>query len=80
VLERSLPELAAALRDAGMTLSGGGVFQQQREPQQNDQAQNQAAGQGRTGADQAGSADKPGPGMDPQAKRPTQRGVLDMYA
>ena len=27
VLERSLPDLAAALRDAGLTLSGGGVFQ-----------------------------------------------------
>jgi len=29
VLERSLPDLAAALRDNGLTLSGGGVFQQQ---------------------------------------------------
>jgi len=28
VLERSLPDLAAALRESGLTLSGGGVFQQ----------------------------------------------------
>jgi flagellar hook-length control protein FliK len=27
-LERSLPDLAAALRDSGLTLAGGGVFQQ----------------------------------------------------
>jgi flagellar hook-length control protein FliK len=31
VLEQGLPVLAGALRDAGFTLSGGGVFQQARD-------------------------------------------------
>ncbi|TDP71612.1 flagellar hook-length control protein FliK [Roseateles toxinivorans] len=81
VLERSLPELAAALRDAGMTLSGGGVFQQQRDAQQDDQAKNQGARQGTTGiGDDSGALDNPGLAMGQQAGRRTQIGVLDMYA
>ena len=31
MLEQSLPTLASTLRDAGLTLSGGGVFQQARD-------------------------------------------------
>ncbi|MDB6000434.1 MAG: hypothetical protein JWP52_2133 [Rhizobacter sp.] len=32
IIEAGLPELAAALKDAGLTLSGGGVFDQSRHP------------------------------------------------
>ncbi len=32
-LEQALPHLAGSLREAGLTLSGGGVFEQQRQPQ-----------------------------------------------
>jgi len=81
VLERSLPELAAALRDAGMTLSGGGVFQQPRDAQQDSQAQNQASGQGTNGrAGTSGPSDDIGSTVAQQAGRRTQVGVLDMYA
>lgn len=80
VLERSLPELAAALRDAGMTLSGGGVFQQPRDTPQDGQAQNQASGQGAAKAGSAGAPDNAGSGVGQPAARRTQAGVLDMYA
>lgn len=79
LLERSLPELAAALRDSGLTLSGGGVFQQARDPGQGGQqgqAQASAGTQGRSGP----AADAP-PVMDiptPVAQR--SRGVVDLYA
>ncbi|MBT9503960.1 MAG: flagellar hook-length control protein FliK [Burkholderiaceae bacterium] len=80
VLERSLPELAAALRDAGMTLSGGGVFQQQRDPQQDGQAQNQASDQGAARNGSTGASDTTGLGAGQAVVRRTQAGVLDMYA
>lgn len=80
VLERSLPELAAALRDAGMTLSGGGVFQQQRDPQQDGQAQTQASDQGAARSGSAGASDTTGLGAGQAVVRRTQAGVLDMYA
>lgn len=78
VLERSLPELAAALRDAGMTLSGGGVFQQQQDARQDAQAQNpsHAQGQSRSVGSDVGTGRDP----VPLTVRHTQVGVLDMYA
>ena len=77
VLERSLPELAAALRDAGMTLTGGGVFQQSNGARQDGQAQGtQVAGQGLV----TSGSDLGGPVTAPMTVRHTQVGVLDMYA
>lgn len=83
VLERSLPDLAAALRDNGLTLSGGGVFQQPRE--QGGAARDAAAERrGRatrvSGMADVDSLDAPmaaGPGR-PLASG--MRGVLDLYA
>jgi flagellar hook-length control protein FliK len=51
VLEQALPSLASALREAGFTLSGGGVFQQ---PQ--GQAGDDPSRQGREGSASAASA------------------------
>jgi flagellar hook-length control protein FliK len=83
VLERSLPDLAAALRDSGLTLSGGGVFQQARDPGQN------ASGREGSGADTRSGASRSGvTAVDAQdtaissAKRLSgrSRGVVDLYA
>lgn len=76
VLERSLPELAAALRDAGLTLSGGGVFQQPQDARPDGQAQrSNAPGPGRDFGPAVGAGDPA-----PVTLRRTQVGVLDMYA
>lgn len=85
VLERGLPDLAAALRENGLTLSGGGVFQQQMSQQ----------GQASQGQGQEGATASRGVRMDNRslinvdngsslsAARPAPRstqGVLDLYA
>ncbi|MBC7729400.1 MAG: flagellar hook-length control protein FliK [Microbacteriaceae bacterium] len=79
VLERSLPDLAAALRDSGLTLTGGGVFQQ-------------FAGQGPSGARARSEGNAPrrsGRDMSdalsalPVRTAPVARqtqGVVDLYA
>jgi flagellar hook-length control protein FliK len=78
VLEQGLPDLAAALAGAGLTLAGGGVFQQQsqggRERQGSD---GQTAGSGQRGTDagtvSAATASQP-------VRVAQQRGVVDLYA
>ena len=82
-IEASLPALAAALQDAGLTLAGGGVFEQAsgRPPQPQPQAQAQAdLG---PGARQPAPADS-GPagqadGQQP-ARRTAPRGLVDLVA
>ena len=85
VLERSLPDLAAALRDAGLTLSGGGVFQS---------ASGQTGGRSQAGAGADAEAGSRSPrraaagGSDAvtdatrRALPPARatRGVVDLYA
>lgn len=75
-IEASLPELAAALRDAGLTLAGGGVSQQ-------------TAGRGddsrQPGSERRGDAAGRGTTVDSAASRPTWRGRVsaggvDLYA
>lgn len=78
VLERGLPELAAALRDTGLTLSGGGVFQQQaREQGQGGQGASTAA-RGRAGESEL---DERTIAAATAPRAPARsRGVLDLYA
>ena len=81
LIEASLPALAGALQDAGLTLAGGGVFEQAsgRQPQAQAQAQ---TGQG-PGARPAGTADNgpAGPLDSPQpARRTAPRGLVDLVA
>lgn len=76
VLDQALPSLAAALRDQGLTLSGGGVFQQSRQQNARDEGNPGAQPpwmRGRTGADE--------PAAEPAAvRRVVHRGGLDVYA
>ncbi len=82
VLEQSLPDLAAALRDSGLTLSGGGVFQQARDPS----AQTESRGDEGRKADGRGSRREmrvDGAGSDLAASPGPMRrsqGVVDLYA
>ncbi|UXH79783.1 flagellar hook-length control protein FliK [Roseateles amylovorans] len=79
VLERSLPDLAAALQSQGLTLSGGGVFAQQ----QSGSDQNGRESQGERGSRRggAGSQDDGGLAGAGRAERRTPpRGLVDLYA
>ena len=70
-LEQALPQLAGSLREAGITLSGGGVFEQ---PRQGDGTQDQAAAGGKPGRnDDVLQAD-----TSPLTAR--LRGVVDLVA
>ena len=81
-LEQALPTLAGSLREAGLTLSGGGVFEQPRQPQPEGDGSRGAGGDGgsgsRAGRGSGGGEDSllqasPGP-----AQR--RRGVVDLVA
>ncbi|HEY6132495.1 MAG TPA: flagellar hook-length control protein FliK [Rubrivivax sp.] len=75
-LEQSLPALASALRDAGFTLSGGGVFQQGR-----DGSQPGAARDGQALAQVAGTAAGSAGGAAPTAERAARtQGLVDLFA
>lgn len=78
VLEQSLPELAAALQGQGLTLSGGGVFQQSSGDGSAGQARGEAGTMGETrGAGPGGAAGEPASAAAP-ARRTT--GLLDTFA
>jgi len=77
VLEQSMPSLAGALRESGLTLAGGGVFEQST---RHDQTGKQGAGDGRTNGRGSGKGD-----VGPDATSTTQRtiavrGMVDLYA
>lgn len=77
-IEAGLPELASALREAGLTLSGGGVFQQARERQS---GAGQPTGSGTRGGMSADGAEAGEPAR-PNAST-LQRiaaGGVDLYA
>ena len=78
-LEQALPALAGSLREAGLTLSGGGVFEQPRQPQPDGDGgrgdgTGSRGGRGGTGSgDDALKAPTPGPAL-------RRRGVVDLVA
>jgi flagellar hook-length control protein FliK len=73
LIESSLPDLAAALREAGLTLSGGGVSQH---------PSGREAGDGRTGPDRPGEADASDAERAAAAapRRQVRAGGVDVYA
>lgn len=78
VLEQCLPDLAAALQGQGLTLSGGGVFQQAPRD-----AQAGARGDGTSGQSGGRAGDGPARGLnDGPAALPQRRsqGLLDAFA
>ena len=74
-LEQSMPLLAGSLRDAGLTLSGGGVFEQPRQP--GDGAPQTA--RGAAGDPRNADAD-PDPPLHAVAAGYRRRGVVDLVA
>lgn len=86
VLEKSLPELAGALREQGLTLSGGGVFSQQQQTQsgQSGQAQHDGSAAGsRWASSRLGTGAAEEAALAQQAAAPVatrSRGVLDLFA
>ena len=74
-LEQALPALAAALNDSGLTLSGGGVFEQAQRDSTAGRDGQPGAGPGR-----GGEAAEPEPVAAAAAARGSPRGVVDLYA
>jgi hypothetical protein len=74
-LQDAVPALASALREAGLTLTGGGVFEQPREQRgeaRRDEARATTPAHGEPADAAAAAASRP---------RPTRpRGVVDLYA
>jgi flagellar hook-length control protein FliK len=74
-LEQALPTLAATLRDAGLTLAGGGVFEQTRG------GQGQGSAPGESGRNRAGAGAAQDTATAPPAVMPARRrGVVDLVA
>lgn len=73
-LEQALPVLAGALREGGLTLTGGGVFEQPRQPREGQPAPRG----GRSGDREEDAA--VGSVGGAAAQRWTSRGVVDLYA
>ena len=82
-LEQAMPALASSLREAGLTLSGGGVFEQAGQPHNGSGAA--GSGSGGNGGERGaaggapGASHEAGPGPRlPEAAR--RRGVVDLVA
>ncbi|MCB1995070.1 MAG: flagellar hook-length control protein FliK [Burkholderiaceae bacterium] len=77
-LEQSMPSLASALRDSGLTLAGGGVFEQST---RRDQAGEPGTGSPRAAGTPGRQADDDTGATAGAAMRSTRaRGVVDLYA
>jgi flagellar hook-length control protein FliK len=74
-LEQALPTLASTLRDNGLTLTGGGVFEQPRPPREDSPPPSVSNARG---SDDAGSAVIAG--VSGGARQLAPRGVVDLYA
>ena len=74
-LEQSMPLLAGSLREAGLTLGGGGVFEQ---PRQRDDDTPGASGRGLRQSDKEDRGAEAT--LRPLAAAPVRRGVVDLVA
>ena len=74
-LQEAVPVLAGALRESGLTLSGGGVFEQPREPR----GEARPDGPRGAAAADAGARDS-APASSVLPRLPRARGVVDLYA
>jgi flagellar hook-length control protein FliK len=79
VLEQAMPALAAALRESGLTLTGGGVFQNNRQAARDGQAGGSASGgQGRGSGRSSDGDDAVRATSAP--RRTVLPGAVDLYA
>ena len=82
-LEQAMPALASSLREAGLTLSGGGVFDQPRQPQPDGGAATAGGRDGSNGRRERdlghGTTAESGPAPVP-AGQLRRRGVVDLVA
>jgi flagellar hook-length control protein FliK len=79
-LEKAMPVLAGSLREAGLTLSGGGVFEQARQPgQQGAQDPSQNTSTGARGSQNNDPPNNEGRMTLPPLP-PRRRGVVDLMA
>ncbi len=77
-LEQAMPSLAGALRENGLTLTGGGVFEQPRQPRDGRDAA--ASGSGRPALAGATGDDPDVTGLVARPATGPARGVVDLYA
>ena len=82
VLEQSMPSLASALRDSGLTLTGGGVFEQStRQGQPGDTPTPQRGPRpGDAGSAEVGTSADLSAGAHTAGRLAWPRGVVDLYA
>ncbi len=73
IIQNGLPELAAALREAGFTLSGGGVHQQAQQGRRDEAPAGRPGGRGR-------QADEPEAPAPVRSRARVSAGGVDLYA
>jgi flagellar hook-length control protein FliK len=82
-LEQAMPTLAGSLREAGLTLTGGGVFEQPRDPRGDIGNGNDGSGS-RAGSQRGDTGAEPGQrevaSALPAPLRGARRGVVDLVA
>lgn len=78
-LEQAMPSLAGALREEGLTLTGGGVFEQARQPRDDAPAAGAGSRGGHAGG-AGGAADGDGNATAAPPRRVATRGAVDVYA
>ena len=79
-LEQAMPQLAGSLREAGLTLTGGGVFQQPRQTGGEPGSSEGRSSRGRVGTRAAGALDSTTEAAQRGAASPRRRGVVDLVA
>lgn len=80
VLMRSMPELAAALQNQGITLSGGGVFAQTQSGNGQAGRDGDGRGDGGRGGARGGAGDDALTSTARSERRAPPRGLVDLYA
>ncbi len=82
MLEQSMPSLAGSLRETGLTLTGGGVFEQPHQPGQAGHADGgrERGGNARQGTTGSGAHGDPLGTVSTAGPRTSHRGVVDLYA
>ena len=79
-LEQAMPSLAGSLRDSGLTLTGGGVFEQPRQPGSDSQDPGRPTARSDSGSGRPGDGTDNGLALPPGSMGAPRRGVVDLVA